>query len=36
MEKNAFYDFGEDWWFWALLPVTLPIWVLGEIVDWLF
>jgi hypothetical protein len=35
MEKNAFYDFGEDWWFWVFLPVTLPIWVLGEVIDFI-
>lgn len=34
--KNFFEDFGIDpgeWWFWLLIPITGPLWLLGEILS---
>lgn len=33
--KNAFgLDWGDDWWWYVLLPITLPLTLLGEVIDW--
>jgi len=31
--KNLFDDFVDagDWWFWLLIPITGPLWLIGEI-----
>lgn len=32
-KENPFFEFGQDWWFWVLLPLTLPIWAVGWLWD---
>ncbi len=36
--KNFVEDFvsPDDWWFWLLLPITGPLWLLGELLDMFF
>jgi len=31
--KNIFSNFVDpsDWWFWLLIPITGPLWLIGEI-----
>ncbi len=33
--KNLFGDFvsPDDWWFWVLIPITGPLWLIGQILD---
>ena len=35
MDKNVFEDYfnPDDYWFWLLLPITAPLWMLGWFVD---
>lgn len=39
MDKGNFLDdwaSPNDWWFWLLLPLSGPLWLLGTLIDWLF
>jgi len=35
--KNIFEDIGiadpGEWWFWLLLPITGPLWLIGELLE---
>ena len=37
MNKNFFEDWVDpgEWWFWVLFPITIPLWIIGEVIDWL-
>jgi hypothetical protein len=33
--KNFLNDWAQpdDWWFWVLFPITIPLWLLGALID---
>jgi len=33
MEKDNIFDFADEWWFWLAFPITIPLWIIGALLD---